>query len=446
MTRAPSPTRLVVALVCLSGANGAAHALDVRALSLGGSVVADGEGVPGAISNPAALMAMQRRGETTHLSIGFGAETRDPGGLLEAAREDDNQGLLDDLEREIDAIDLREVSCVPEDRGSFPANDDPCLDGLGALSELSGRALSIADPADGEVTAVQGGADTGVAFTGHAYPFALHLRTRATGRGRIDVTDDDRAYLRRIEDTLADGVLSYGEILESAEFSLDTDARRIGVLQPEEVLESRGEGGYVVRVTFAASVATSVELGGRTIDIGVTPKLSNYTAGGVGTSVADELDDETASIADRLEDNEESGSSFTFDIGASTALASLPIRLAAVVRNVVPESIETPTGLEFETTAQLIVGGAIERGPLTFNADLALNEADIDGLPTQVIALGAQFERGPLALRAGLNQETARASEATALSLGLGLGPLELGMRAAGIEETYGGVQLSFTF
>ena len=229
MSQLLPPARLAAAVALACGALGsAAHAFDARAVALGGSVIAAGEGVPGALANPAALMDMQRAGQRTHFSLGLGVDVRDGAGLRGIV--DDEKDLAGDIEDEVDEIDASDVVCEPRPvfDGDDPVpvafdfdRDDVCLGDLGELSALSTRALDVFDRVDGEDVAAQASAALGIGFTGFTVPFALHLETRVSGRGRLDVSDNDRDYVESFEGLLEDGDLSYGEVADSAEFDLD---------------------------------------------------------------------------------------------------------------------------------------------------------------------------------------------------------------------------------
>jgi len=171
----------------------------------------------------------------------------------------------------------------------------------------------------------------------------------------------------------------------------------LNVAQPEDSLDSTADVNYLVRSQLAVSFAYSLPLPILHIDFGVTPKVSE----------------------DRLEENEVVENSFTFDVGAAASLTALPLRLGAVLKNVVTESITTKDGFEFETTPQLIVGAVFDLPVIALNADLALNEAKVDNFETQLLAIGAEFTPLPLfALRAGISSDLS--SSETALSLGVG--------------------------
>ena len=441
MSRLPIPTAVAVAL--LIAANGA-RANDARAIALGGSNIADGHGVPGALANPAALMAMGRRGERLHFRFGLSGELRDDAQLIDIATDEANETLASDTEDAIAAIDASRVGCLDVNA----IDQTVCVSGLAPVARLTERALDVLDRIDGESVTARLGGDAGFAVTAGTTPFALHVQARVIGRARVDVADADRAYLNGFTSTLADGVLTLGEIRDTAQFTLDEVNQRLEVRQPEDALVSSSQGGGVARLILGASLARTVNIGGRAVDVGLTPKFSAYVTRGIEARVGDEFDENNPTLQRQLENSEVTGTSFTVDIGASVALEERPLRLAAVVRHALPESIETGDGVEFHTTPQLVVGGAWRRegSSLTVSADLALNEAEIDGFPTQVLALGAELVRGPLALRGGINHDAARAVSPTALSLGLGLGPFDLGVRVSSVENIQAGVQLSLGF
>ena len=396
----------------------------------------------GALANPAALMDLQRRDQTFHFRLGASVDVRDDAGLYDIGTDDANEDLKSDIEDAIDEIDVQNVAC---DVTGAVADETVCLDGLDSLSALATRARDILARVDGRSSDAQATFDLGFAFTKSTYPFALHLQARATGRGRLDASEGDRAYFDTFEATLADARLTYGEITDNPEFAFDENGTSVDVARPEDVLTSPASGGYLARVTIGASVAATVDVKGHPVDIGVTPKLSSLIASGIRTSLDTEFDD-GMTTTDRLDASEVDDTSFTFDLGAATALAGHPVRLAAVLRNVVPESVTSAEGFEFESTPQLVVGGAYALSAVTLNADLALNEADVDSFATQPLALGAEVDLGLVALRGGLSVDLARDDAGAAISLGFGLGPLQVGARTGGFEQLQAGAQLSYSF
>ena len=445
MSARPAASRLVPAVALVTGlsAAGAAGAatLDARALALGGSSVAGGRGVPGVLENPASLARLQRTGLRASFAFGAGVDARDHQDLSSLLVGGDAEDLRDDLEAEVDRLSGSEIGCDP-----FTDGDEAvCLGGTARLGELSGDAVALVDRADEEPVSGIGETHFGVAVTATPLAFALHVGGRAAARGAADVSDGDRDYAATLEEALVDGALTLGEVRANAiEFTIEGDT--IDITEPQDIVTSTGRGGAMYRVQGGVSLATAVAVGGASLDVGVTPKFSRLTAWGTGIEFADAFDDAARSIEDQFEDSEVAESSFTFDAGVSTDLSVLPIRVAAVARNVIPESIETAGGVEFGTTPQLVLGALHRRGLATLTADLALNEADVDGVATRPAALGVEFGTATFAIRGGVGADFAREADELALTLGAKLGPLEIGGRVAGVERGQLAAEISFGF
>lgn len=417
-------------------------ASDARALALGGSAIAHGQGAHGAFENPASMMAMKRAGEKIHFRVGMSAEVRDTGSAIDTLTDEANENLISDIETEIDQLSNTSITCDPV----FGNADDVCVTGTQPLSDLSTRLLSILDLVDDESIDIQANADIGMAFTKGNLPVAVNVHISGTGSGEPTIAESDRAYIQEFETLLDNNTLTLGEAQSSTFLTVDALGIPLGVEQPEDVLTSEAQGSALLRTQLGISFASTLSVGGVIVDAGITPKFSSLKAYSSALVVSDEFDDNQPEIADRFEDSEVSESSFTFDVGGSLALTNFPVRVAAVIRNVVPESIKTTENFEFETTPQLIVGALMHKGPLSITADMALNEAKVDNFETQKIAVGVEFATSIFALRGGLSHDAARSNDTTALSLGFGLGPLHIGGRLTGAESLEAGMQLSYSF
>ena len=431
-----------VATLC---ANSVAAASDARSIALGGAVIANGKGVHGALANPASMMAMQRRGETTHVRFGFSAELRDTNDSIDTVTDSDNNNLISDIEDEINVLSNESVQCNP----LVDDDDTVCIAGTQRLSDLSSQLLDVANQVDDESLEGFGAIDLGAAFTRSKFPFAVNLRVSAAGIGTADVTDGDLSYISEFATALDEDSLTLGEIRNASFFDVPEDATpgtQLEVDQPEDILESEADGGAVVRVQLGVSLATTIAIGGFAVDVGITPKVSSLTARSLQINVSDEFLDDVPPIEDRFDDSEVTEGSFTMDIGASTQLSKVPLRFAAVVRNVIPESIETNEGFEFETTTQLVLGAAFQRNRVSIMGDIAVNEAKLDGFETQKIGVGVEFGTRLLALRGGIAHDAARSEDQTALTLGFGLGPLDIGGRISSTESLEVGAQLAYSF
>jgi len=439
MFRISHLTAAALTAVCLASPSWAS---DARALALGGSAIANGQGAHGAFENPASMMAMKRAGQKVHFRFGVSAEVRDTGSSLDTLTDSANDNLISDIESEIDLLSAKTIACDP----IFGGADDVCVDGTQPLSDLSTRLLDILDRIDGETIDTQGNVDLGMAFTKAALPVAFNIHVSATAAGQPSITQGDRAYIQEFETLLDNDTLTLSEAQSSEFLTVDAFGIPLGVQQPEDVLTSEAQGSALLRTQLGISFASTFSVGGLIVDAGITPKFSSLKAYSTSLQVRDEFEDNVPSLADRFEDSEVSESSFTFDVGGSLALSKVPLRIAAVLRNVAPESIKTADGFEFETSPQLIVGAVLYRGPLSITADMALNEAKVDNFETQKIAVGVEFATKLLAIRGGLSHDAARSEDTTALSLGFGLGPLHIGGRLTGTESMEAGAQLSYSF
>jgi hypothetical protein len=388
------------------------------------------------------MMEMKRAGQRIHFRFGFSADIRDNGDLVDTLTDDTNNDLLSDIETQVEELSTRQIQCDPV----FGNATDVCVDNTQTLSDLATKLLNVVNSLDDESIDAQASADLGMAFTHASYPIAVNLRIMATGSGTPDIVETDIEYIEELANLLDDDSLTLEEISNSTYLEADAIGIPLGVQLPEDVLESVGDGSSLVRTQLGIGFAKTLTIGGLVFDAGITPKFSKLDAYSLNASVADELDDTTDPIQDRFQDSEVSESSFTFDVGASMALSSFPLRIAAVIRNVIPESIETLNGFEFETTPQLIVGAVFKNNLVSVTGDLALNKAKQDNFESQKISLGVELEFTKLALRGGISHDSARNDDATAFTLGFGLGPLQLGARLSDFTSMEGSLQMSYSF
>lgn len=439
-----------IAVVSILSTNNAT-ASDARSIALGGAVIANGKGVHGAISNPASMMAMQRRGESIHFRLGGATEIRDTGGLIDEASDENNEDLISDIDEQIDELSNQNVTCNPLTDDSNTA----CISGTQELFDLTNRVLDLMEIADEQSLEGRINADFGMAFTHTSYPVAVNLRVSGAGSGSPDIADNDFDYINELLEFLDDDEITLQELGVDIDFS-DPDAIiqlvedqlnvPLNIALPEDELQSEATGGVLIRTQLGVSFATTLSVSGQKIDIGVTPKFSSLTAGGINISAAEEFGDEVESAEDRFEDSEVTESSFTLDLGASMTLPETSIQVAGVIRNLISESITTNEGFEFETTPQLILGTAYHLDKLSITGEIALNEAEIDSFPTQKIGVGVEYGTRLLAIRGGVAIDAAKEDDKAALTLGFGLGALDIGGRLSGLESLEVGAQVAFSF
>ncbi len=416
-----------------------ALAVDARSAALGGSAIANGKGVHGALENPSSLMKMQREQQRMHFHLGVSTDLQDDGGYISAAL--DNESLPGDLDSEIDNLSNSTLSC--DENSSL---DSVCVSDTQRLSELSTKVLAILNDVDGKPFRATAAADFGVAYTQSSIPIAIHYRQTVTGAATTNVSANDLAYIETFATVLADDVITVQEIATSAPLALSDDGQTLVVQQPEDVLDSEGQTSALIREQLGLSIAGGVNIAGFNIDLGLTPKFSELRAASLSAAIGDRFDDETDTFESRFEENEVVDTAFNMDMGASMNLTSIPVRVSLVARNMITESITTRENFTFETTPQLIVGGALSLPAVTVSADLALNEAKLDNLDTQILAVGVEMGGRLLGLRAGISHDTARTADATALSLGFSLGPVHIGGRLTERESAQAGAQIAFSF
>lgn len=416
-----------------------AFALDARSAALGGSAIANGKGVHGALENPSSLMRMKRKQQHFHVHLGISTDIQDDAGFINIALE--NETLAEDLETEIDAISGRTISCPVT---SLP--EAVCLNDTARLGNLAGTVLDILNDIDNKPIKATASADFGVAYSASPIPIALHYRQSVTGRVKSDIEESDTQYVNTFATVLSDNQLTFDELTNAVPLTISNDGTTLSVQQPEDTLQSNAESSALIREQLGLSIATTFQIAGLNLDFGITPKFSELRSLSLTTAIGERFNDAAESLQNQFEDNEVIDTSFNVDLGVSADISGLPLRVSVVGRNMIEESVTTKENFVFETTPQLIVGGAFDLGALTLSADLALNEAKLDNLETQIMAVGIELAKPLFGIRAGISHDNARTADATAVSLGLSLGPLHIGGRLTDTQSAQAGVQLAFGF
>lgn len=414
-------------------------ALDARTAALGGSAIANATGAYGALENPSSLMRMQRDGQVFHFHLGASTDIQDDGGYIASAI--DEATLPQEIEDEIDALSGRTLTC-----NESSTLETVCLVDTSQLATLSARVLDILEAVDQQSLAATASADLGFAYTKWSIPIAIHYKATATGAAKTIVASGDKDYIGAFVSVLADNELTVEELLSSVPLDLSEDGQSLSIQKPEDALQSDVEGSGLTREQLGLSMATSVELAGISLDLGITPKFSELKAASLITELNDRFNDSSDTFEDQFNANETVATSWNIDVGASATLQNAPITVSVVARNLVNESITTKENFVFETTPQLIVGGAYKLDSLIISADMALNEAKIDNMETQILAVGVELSRSLVGLRVGMSHDTARTNDATALSLGFSIGPLHIGGRLTDQASAQAGAQLAFSF
>lgn len=413
------------------------HAFDARSVAMGNTGVSAGIGVNGAMSNPALLMKQKRADEFFHFRFGVTALATDPNESIKKV--DDNQDLVDELDADVEALNN---SAVNED--CFTDATVACITGTKNVAELSNGVLSLLNDLDEEPVDINGQFDLGFAMPRLDMPLALNASVKGSVSFVPDLSNNDSEILEGYIDVLIDDQVTSQEVNDNA--NITQVGNEIEFDLPDDEFDSTAEGGIIVRTQVSLALAKTFEIKGHAIDFGITPKFSRLRAGDIVQSVNDDTDDED--FDDQLEASEVTENSITLDIGVMLKDSVREgVSYGAVIRNLIPESITTNNGYEFETTPQFIASALFDKGWYQLTADAALNKAKVDNLESQNIGLGAELEWKFLQFRLGVAHDLAiEIGSKTQFSAGLGLGFIDLGASYNGESSGELGAQIAFGF
>lgn len=421
---------------CLLLISNIAQGSDIRALSMGGAAISAGQGVNGAFANPALLGTYRNRGVTT-FRTGFVGELRDNAQIISDL--DENEQLIDDLNAAVDAVLSQPLNCNP----LLAAANNVCLVDNGGLGGFAADLRDLLTDINGEPFDARVTGGIGFAMASSNIPFAINFGTSVTATGTADISNNDLGYVNNISDALADNTITQGEILANTSISVAPSNTSLQIDLPDDVLDSDLVGSAVVRAQLSLSLAGRFDYGEYEIDFGITPKISSLRVGNIRQSIND---DDTSSARDAFEASEADKTTYTVDVGATTVLPhNTDVRISGVIRNLVPEKIESTTGFEVETTPQLIVSAMYFREQFAITADLALNEAKYDNFETQTLNLGTELTNGPVSLRLGVSNDFSASRNPATLAVGLGIGNFDIGVRASE-SAIQAGMQIALDF
>jgi hypothetical protein len=365
-----------------------------RELGMGGTAVASADYLSAGFSNPALL---------THYSDA----------------EDDDWGLMlpnvyvfaNDRNNLLDSID------------SFTQSFETLESGLTDLSTTQGDLNNLAaslDALSDKHFIAGGGFGLALAIPSTSFSAAVVASTFIEADAFMDIDPNDR------------------NLIEGAFGDLD-----IPSLGSEAVLL----GSF--RTEIGLAMARELELGGRTVSVGITPKIQNLEI--LNVAVNAELSD---GLEDQIDsDNRFTDDNFNLDFGATTMISD-KVRVGLAARNLMGGTFAGLSGLyNYKLDPTLTTGIAYTSGPLTLAADLDLTTTtrfqEIDSDDSQFLRLGAELKWQWAQLRAGyiLDLEDNYSNMATA---GIGFSPfgvMHLDLAGAVGENSYGGsLALSFTF
>lgn len=386
---------------------------DVRAAGMGGAGVAGSKAASAALYNPAMLSA-QIEGDKFQFLLGAGVAVADNDNLFD--RVDDIQITIQDFQDLIATYNsapsvtvCADTSCAPSllltdiyTSGSTLINHLTDLNNDSLIAGGSG-ALSVGVPGPN--------LGVGVFVTGNAY---------AVASPNISATDFDT--MNRYASVLADGIVTEAEVLGTpSEFS--------------------GTVGTDLSIAdfFPTSTATSTAVALVEVGVGLSHRfeLSNgFVAGGATLKAIDATTfDYTADIDTWDSGNfdasnyEVTDSGFDVDLGAIyKPNAETPWQYGLTLKNVIGNDYKTFSGGTVEVGMQARAGIArmTQRSTVSIDLDLTKNDGITGVSDTQFLALGAEYDLTYLQLRGGLRTNLASSEVEDAISVGLGLGPVDL--------------------
>lgn len=409
-------TTSTLALLSLSAVAAASpNTHDARSRAMGGTGVASSDYLSALFQNPALLTNFDESDDFGLMLPTVGVFVSDPDDMIDKTEEFVDE--FDDLEDQVNAIDdLADLT-------------QPQIDALRAdLNSLADTLESL----DNRV--LQFDVDAGLGFANPSKDLAwgILVQTHVSARAFVSVSDADVTAIREA----ADGDSGPPDGLPT---DLSSNAR----------VSAGGIADYGV------ALATTLDLGGTEIAVGVTPKVQvlqtfNYV---VDANEFDS-DDSESDFDNEANRNEKEG--FNIDAGASMAIGE-ELTVGLVLRNLIERELESERRFGRKFTYQVqpraTAGVAWATGAWTLTADLDLNETkefkEIAIPASRFVGVGAELAGSWAQLRAGYRMDTENVYE-DVLTGGIGLSPFDvfhIDLTGMVGDQTYGAaLQLSWTF
>ncbi|MEQ6884153.1 conjugal transfer protein TraF [Salicola sp. Rm-C-2C1-2] len=409
---------------------------DARAFGMGGTGVAAARPSGAALLNPS-LLAADHSGWNDGFAVTLPSVN---------ARYAENEDVVDEVDQIQDTIEQLETAI-----NSINSNN-PSQSDIDTAQNQAGQLATQLRGVNNEFVRGDGGLGTLFAVPSPTLGVGLHANAqlRATVESRIDPKDLealDRVANLNNPKNANDIENALGSLYDSGEINPKSDGR---------VLASAvGEIGL--------TLATSFNIQGQDLNIGVTPKLVQMRTFDYAQGV-DDFDEDDFDAAEYETDD----SHINVDIGASTDLgAENQWRLGASVRNLIPQTLKTVKDNNLSkiydqkemTLDPLVTVGVAHTSSwhtLTADVDLTKNEGIGPAADQQWVALGGEFNVYDwINLRAGARQNLASETgangieEETQYTAGFALSPWALRIEAGALassEEVGGSVELGMSF
>lgn len=444
---------LAVAVTALAGCplvQAAPYApFDVRAAGMGGTGVASAKTASAALFNPA-MLSSQVEGDRFQFVLGAGATVADEDSMFDQF--DELQTTIDTMDRLIDT-DLSALTLIvgigytPGTAQHTLLNDihTTTTDLLGQLEKINNDNLIA-------------GMGSGIGFGVASKKVGVGVFATATGNAivtpQIAAADTGRLadYVSVIvPDPVTQQIgITVAEVAANSAFLnllIGSGATPDTVTMEDFNPQSSANGLAVALGEYGVSFSHQFAMpDGGALSVGITPKAIqaitfDYTA---NLSSFEDSEIDTLEKTDELFDVDagfvykpSQASAWQFGLVGKYLLGGEIQTMPNAAGGALPQTIEVATQVRAG------IARMTNRSTLAIDLDLIENEGIRAGSATRFLALGAEYDLKFLQLRAGYRANLADSDVADVATVGLGLGPVDIG--AVGSENTLGAyLQLGF--
>jgi len=422
---------------------------DVRAAGMGGTGVASAKTASAALFNPAMLSA-QVEGDRFQFVLGAGATVADEDGMFDQ---------FDELQTTIEAMD----QLINTDLGALTlvvgVGYQPGTTQHTVLNQVYSTTSTLVDQMNKiNNDNLIAGMGSGVGFGVASKKVGVGVFATATGNAIVtpQVSAIDTSRLANYVSVIApDPVtqrigITAAEIAANSQFLnllLGSGGSASTVTLDDFDPQSSANGMAVALAEYGVSFSHEFVMdGGGALSVGITPKsvqvvTYDYTAN------LDTFEDSDIDTQEKTED--------LFDVDLGLVYKPSPSsawQVGLVAKHLVGGEFETlpnvasgalPQTVEIATQVRAGIARMTNRTTLALDLDLVENEGVRAGSATQFLAFGAEYDLKMLQLRAGYRANLADSDVSDVATLGLGLGPVDIGAMAN--QQTVGAyLQLGF--
>lgn len=417
---------------------------DVRSAGMGGTGVASAKAASAALFNPAMLSA-QVEGDRFQFVLGAGATAADENKMFDQV--DELQTTLTSIENLVDTyFDVSSLTpTLPISIGVTNAPGSLEYQVLTRTSNLTTQLAGQLNKIDDD--SLVAGLGTGLGFGVPGKKIGIGFFVSGTGNAVATplISPADTLLLTRYANILSDGTISALEAAANIDILNEFSGGQAVV--NDVVPQSSVNGLAVAVVEYGVGFSHNYDLAsGAQLSVGITPKAVNVATYDYTLDVENFQDSE-------IDTQEKTEDIFDVDLGmVYKASAASEWQFALVAKHVIGGEFVTSPNLaggqapkRIELAPQIRAGAArmTNRTTLAVDLDLVENDGVMPGTGTQFLALGAEYDLKYLQLRGGYRANLASSDVGDVLTVGLGLGPVDISAVAS--DESLGAyLQLGF--